>query len=145
LIVLDPSKVVSEKKSTACPGYQMPTSNAEQFYLKFPRNDMDRLYHLSGVGASIEHEAENLLRFRVQSHYGIEGMCNVEYLFTRQMELVRAESNTMAEALRARLDESGKLPRRSESDFLKSLEKGVRYWNGAGWVTEKVRVRIPTS
>jgi len=143
LIVLDPSKVVGEKKSTACPGYQMPTSNAERFYLKFPRNDMDRLYHLSGVGTSIEHEAENLLRYRVQSDYGIEGMYNVEYLFTRQMELVRVESNTQAEALRARLDESGKLSRRSEPDFIKSLEKGVRYWNGSGWEARLTPVSIP--
>ncbi len=61
--ILDPEKIIGQKKSSATPGFQMPTSDAELYYIKIPESDISKLLHKTNVVVRMEREDSNMVSF----------------------------------------------------------------------------------
>lgn len=141
IIVLDPSKIIGESKSTATPGYKMAVSNAEEYYVRFPRSDLDDILRSHPVPARTRLESDNTLKFFVFSD-AVDGY-NVffEYIFSRDMRVVQVKSNNGTDRVYAELAGQGKFTGSIDHEYLDRLKNGVRYWDGKQWRKEVVRVR----
>lgn len=143
IAVIDPAKIVGERKSIACPGYRMDVSDAEIYYIQLPRSDIDEAAFTSGMTASIHDEDSTTLRILVSSLYPLpdgSGKFNFEYFFDHQMRALRVKSTNNTDALHAALAKGGKVQGTIDNAYLEALRNDIRYWDGKGWRSERVMV-----
>ncbi len=142
--VLDPARIVGERKSRACPGYEMPESNAELFYIRLPLSDIDLIGRTFGMVTAIWEEDGTT--FRMQTTSGIrqpQGLkvFHFEYFIDNQMHVLRVKSENGTDALHAELAQEGRVRGRIDEAYLNELRNGVRYWNGKEWQKERTTVK----
>lgn len=144
IAVLDPSKIVGEKKSTASPGFSMETSDAEAYYIRLPLTDMEEAGYTSGMTQSIMEEDSATLRVNVGAGYPLpqgNRTFNFEYFFDRQMRVLRVKSTNTADSFHAELASAGIVKGTIDKAYLDALKDGVRYWDGREWQKERTMVR----
>ncbi len=142
IVVLDPTKIVGAKKSVAVPGFHLPVSDAELYYVKLPTSSMSKaLLKREGV-FRLTNQSENFLTFLVSSDAEeSDSQVTFEYIFTRDMKIAQVKSDDTNPAVYEKLAKEGKLTGKLDQKYLDDLKNGVRYWDGKEWVKEPVKIR----
>ncbi len=144
IAVLDPAKIIGEKKSIASPGFKMEFSSAEGYYLRLPISDMEEAGHTSGMTEAIMEEDSTTIRVNVGAGYLLpqgNRRFNFEYFFDRQMRVLRVKSTNTADSFHAELASAGKVKGTIDKAYLEELKDGVRYWDGKELKKERTMVR----
>ncbi|MBI5473551.1 MAG: hypothetical protein HY961_14525 [Ignavibacteriae bacterium] len=141
LAVLDPTKVVGETRSTTAPGFVMPPSTAELYYVGFPHSDMDTALKTNPSIVSMRHIESDALHFTSKSRLADSPiLIAFDYILHRDMSMREVKSNNETDRLHTQLVEQGKVKGRVDAAYLKNLKDGVRYWDGKEWRREVVRI-----
>jgi hypothetical protein len=145
VIVLDPTKIRANRKSSASPGFGLPFSDAELYYVRIPLTDMHIALNQHAVVRSLDVHRNDVLDFNVAFPSvvgGYEGEENpaFDYIFSKDMSVLQVKSTTSAERFHAIMARQGKVRGRIDEEYLENLKNGVRYWDGKEWRKEKVMV-----
>jgi hypothetical protein len=135
IVVLDPSKIVGDRRSTTAPGFAFEESGAEIFYIKIPRSDIDEIRHVNSGINGMERGPDNSLTFSMGTDF------RFHYSFSTTMGVIDVKSNNSTDGYYASLAEQGKVRGRIDDKYLDNLRNGVRYWDGKEWRKEVVRVK----
>ncbi len=138
--VLDPDKVVGETKSSACPGFLLKTTDAELYYLQFPRSDLDNLFHSHGAVTRISDQDDQTLMVHITSPWKTNSTFDFYYFLDQGMRCLFVKSNNPTDILHNLLVNQHKLTGTIDAAYLDKLKQGVRYWDGKEWRKEVVRV-----
>lgn len=130
LIVLDPDNARGASPQTGEYKAADLPPGSEEYYLLFPRTDMDRLtsfresFNLVSVAGP-----DRLMAWALESgiFFGLNSRMEVS-------EVIDADSFW---AIRRRLQDEGRLPpgRLDPSELRRSLAAGVLYWDGTAWIS----------
>jgi hypothetical protein len=135
--VLDPTKIVGEKKSTASQGFDLPYSDAELLYIRFPESDMNESLLISSFVEFMVRENEQTLQFNVRANLPSGGEFRFHYFFSiEDMRILYVKSNSNTDRLHDHLVQEGKLKGKLDQSYLENLKNGVRYWDGKEWRKE---------
>ena len=134
--VLDPLKIIGQRRSTTCPGFELPPSDAEMFYLKFPRVDIDDVNHTSSAIYKMEKSDSATLKFKM----GNFDNWMFDFFIDHTMRVLETKSYDRTDILHKQLEEQGKLSGTIDRAYLENLKKGVRYWDGREWRKEATQV-----
>ncbi len=142
LAIIDPYKIVGDGESSATRGFGYPVSKAEEYYLRFPSTDLEKV--LGEPLNSIIEPNNNDSVFYVglktdfkmdkPNSFGFDFVIDRNNMSVREVKII---SNT--ETLYAKLKREGKVSGTMGTKYLENLKNGVRYWNGSAWV------KTPTS
>lgn len=138
IAVIDPTKIVGDKKSTASAGFAWNTSDAEIYYIRLAIPDVDTA--LKRIPAVREGHLVSPETICFASGIGEDDNPGFDYYFNKKMEAVEVKVNQRTEIFRRKLVEQGKLKGIIDKTYLESLKNGVRYWDGKEWQKEVVKV-----
>jgi len=138
VIVLNPEKIVGQTESSCTPGFGLPKSEAEIFYIGMPRTNMDNL--LPGSGSSIRTisyiDSQVLIVQTVNGSYKEFPPFAFDYIFSSDMKIARVQSMNNTDAVYKSFVQKGKLTGKIDQAYLNNLRNGVRYWDGKEWRNE---------
>ncbi|MEK9138027.1 MAG: hypothetical protein AAB393_12950, partial [Bacteroidota bacterium] len=63
IVVLDPAKIVGKGKSLLSPGFHLPFSDAELFYIRLPLTDVNRVLHTHSNVSHMKRRSDGTLWF----------------------------------------------------------------------------------
>lgn len=132
--LLDPVKLEGVNEASATKGFEMPTSEAELFYVRLPESDMNKVLSRHSNVALISVEGEANLRFWQFSN-APDHEPQFEYIFTKDLQLLEVKRMSGTFALHAELKREGKLTITFDQDYLGKLAARVEYWDGNRWGT----------
>jgi hypothetical protein len=139
--VLDPSKIEGSVESVGSAGFGFPPSQAELYYIRFPRPDIENIERTSAVVSPmwpVRYENGDAFNFwYTMPSYEIA----LQYILSKQMRILGIVPTTGFEELHAKLVKEAKLKGKIDNEYLDSLSAGVRYWDGKEWRKEPVRVQ----
>ncbi|HUL44091.1 MAG TPA: hypothetical protein VLY03_07010 [Bacteroidota bacterium] len=136
--VLDPLKVIGDRRASTCPGFDLPVSDAELYYLKFPRSDIDSADHSTSAIVRMEVNDSTYLKF-VLSHFE---QWNFDFYLDHNLSVVQVTSYDNTYAAHKELEDQGKLKGIIDAAYLERLREGVRYWDGRKWQKSVTRVEL---
>ena len=140
--VIDPVKIINDKKSTASPGFVMPYSDAELFYIQIPHSIIDSTLKVAYSVSSMQVTNENLINFSVLYHPDWNDTeVNLDFYFTKRMEIVSVTSNNRMDTFWQKLLAEGKTKTKIDKQFLNRMKEGIRYWDGQQWHKEWTMVK----
>ncbi|MBA4312788.1 MAG: hypothetical protein C0417_09180 [Chlorobiaceae bacterium] len=142
ITVLDPKKIVDKIESQCSPGFGLTRSEAEFFYIRFPRSDMDDLLYLTPSPLGISFVDEKSIRFTTISQIDEKHKFNFDYLFSHDLKPLWVKSNNQTDQIHYDLVQQGKLKGKIDQAYLDNLKKGIRYWDGKVWRKEWTRVQL---
>jgi hypothetical protein len=140
IVILDPAKIVGEKKSLNATGFQFPFSDAEIYSLKLPRSDIGLILDARNPIKQLRISEINTLHFmmylenigeqRIASPYAFE------FIFTFDMRILEVKSTSNIIPFRLKLKEEGKVKGDIDDAYLHNLKNSVEYWDGEKWVRQ---------
>ena len=136
IAVLDPLKIVGERRSTTCPGFDLPPSDAELIYVRFPRVDIDNFNHTSSAITEMETSDSTSFKFVM----GNFDNWRFDYFLDHTMRVLETKSYDITNRLHKQLEEQGKTSATVDQTYLENLKNGVRYWDGRKWTKEVTRI-----
>ena len=141
--VLDPLKIVGDRCSSACPGFNLPVSDAELYYLSFPRSDIDTADHSTSGMRRLEVNDSTYLKF-VVSHFDL---WIFDFYLDHSMRVLQVKSYDLTYAVHKKLEQEGKLSGTIDEAYLERMREAVRYWDGRKWqrTISKVEVQSPAA
>jgi hypothetical protein len=142
-VFLKPDKIVGRSHSILTPGFDMPTSDAEVAYLRFPLPDMNRALHW-GAGTKQLARSGELLHFTVSSgvNDGVSrGGFTFEYFLDRHLHPLSVKWDENARAYHSDLLSRGLIHSRFYSTYMENLRRSVQFWNGSAWQSEPCLIR----
>jgi hypothetical protein len=140
IVVIDPEKVIGNKRSVSASGFHLPESDAEVYYIRLPLSDMEYARKVEASVISILTQQQNTIPVCVESGPLGELPTQFEYVFDRTMVIREVKTTNMTETAHARLVAEGKITCKLDKVYLENLKNGVRYWDGREWRMEAVRV-----
>lgn len=141
IVVLNPEKIVGASKSAGTPGFDLPLSDAELYYIRLPASSLSRaMKKHESVKRLIE--TDKVMSFWVTNNENDKPDYSVlEYIFSRDLKIQQVKSTDATDALFKRLVDEGRLHGNRGAKYLEDLKSGVRYWDGKEWRKEAVRIR----
>lgn len=144
ILVIDPEKIIGQKKSVGAIGFDLPVSDAELYYIRLPLSDIEYVRKLEAAVRSLIHRQQENITFWVKSDSGTGELITIfEYIFDRNMIVKEVKSTNITKTVHARLVAEGKIKSKLDKAYLENLKNGVRYWDGTEWRKEVVRVKHP--
>lgn len=135
IIVLNSAKIVGKGKSRLSPGFDMPFSDSEVFYIRLPLTDVNRALHTHSNVSHLRKHSDGTLWFTLwDSELG--GKYSFEFVFSPTMQPLQVKSTTWTDRTQAELVDQGKLKGKIDDAYLQNLKDGVRYWDGRGWKSQ---------
>jgi hypothetical protein len=141
IAVLDPMKIVGEIESQCTPGFGFIKSEAEIFYLRIPRTDMDDVLSLTSGMQGMTGTDEQSLKFTSFTPMPDKNTYYFDYIFLHDLHLLSVKSNNLTDQIRQSLIQQGKLGGKIDQAYLDNLKNGIRYWDGKQWRKEWTRVQ----
>jgi hypothetical protein len=139
--VLDPSKIEGRVESVGSAGFGFPPSQAELYYIRFPRTDIENIDRIRAVVSPmwpVRYENGDAFNFwYTMPSYEIA----LQYILSKQMRILGIVPTTGYEELHGKWVKEDKLKGKIDSEYLDNLRTGVRYWDGKEWRKEPVRVQ----
>ncbi|HEY9165684.1 MAG TPA: hypothetical protein VIS48_05930 [Candidatus Kryptonia bacterium] len=137
LAILDPSKIIGDKECLETPGFGFEPSEAELYYIRFPKSDIETSQAVGGRSYVMRQTGDSLIHVKVQSvpDDALSGSWGFEFLFyegdmsVRDVKFASPTPETFET-----LKKEGKVRGVFGMHYLQALKKGVEYWNGARWV-----------
>jgi len=139
--VLDPKKIIGKTRSSICTGFDLPPSDAEIDYIKFPDADINVALKQKSVTNFMLFDGLDVLQFHVSSELPDGTRWHFHYYFSRQMIPLYVKSENGADRVHAQLRDEGKVTGTIDNAYLENLKDGIRYWDGREWRKEVVRVK----
>jgi hypothetical protein len=139
LAVLDVSRIRGRTASLCSRGFDLPPSEAEILYMRFPQTDMNlaletgafiHRMQISGAGDSLRFVA--WFRGAVES----PGVLLIEYRLAADFSCVGVHSTDQTDRLRSGLHTAGRVVGRLDGSYLERLRLGIRYFGKSGWGTQ---------
>ncbi len=141
IIALDPEKFIGARESGCTPGFGLQRSEAEYFYIRIPRSDMDDLLFLTSGMRGISASDSTLLRFTAISTITDIGSFDFDYLFTYKLEPIQVKSNNKTDQIHYNYVNQGKLTGSIDQTYLDNLKSKISYWDGKMWRKERTMVK----
>ncbi len=141
VVVLDPRKIIGRTRSTACSAIELPASNAEIHYLKFPGSDLNIALKQTPVNQFMHLESNDVVRFSVSTTTQDGTLWDFDYFFSREMLPLYVKSNNQTDRVHERLREQGKVTGTIDKAYLENLRNGIRFWDGKEWRKELTMVQ----
>jgi len=151
MIVLNPEKITGVTEAGESSGFGLPVSRAEQYIIRFPLTDLNRLFQANGrvgIGSMGSENGAARLEMNIRGSYtnmelGVGEGPAYFYQFNSNFEVLLTKYESATENLRQRLIKEGKIKNTPIKEYLTNLKNGVRYWNGTAWQTEVTTVNQP--
>jgi phage pi2 protein 07 len=133
-------------QAPATPKYTFEGMKAAQFnsYILLPKTDLtiyrNKRYNLPVLGDLIFYEKSKEFGFHIrEGNLKTDG--NLEYRFDKNLNLILIDYTDPFLMARDKLVKSGELnpPLTNTVEYRKILEKGLRYWDGEGFVKQKMK------
>ncbi len=141
IVVLDPSNIVSDKKSKTASRFSFPFSDAELYYVRLPLSDINVALKLNASVGSLDISRSDVFNFAVTGNASEDNFSfQFQYIFSRDMSPLEVKSSTASDRTHALLVQAGKLTGTIDKQYLENLRQGIRYWDGKEWRKEVVRV-----
>lgn len=137
--VLDPSRILGERRSVKSPVYSLPASDAESFYVRFPKTDFDSVANVTAAVRHLDGSDPSMLMVVC----GPDDGWTLDYAFDNALALAGVKSQDWTDARHKELERQGKLTRTINESYLSSLRDGVRYWDGSTWQKDRAPIRPP--
>jgi len=141
--VLDPRKITGNTRSSVCPGFFLPPSDAEIDYIKFSDADLGVALKQNSFTDFMVFDGADALEFHVASKLPDGSHWNLHYYFSKQMAPLYVKSENTIDRIHARLRDEGKVTGTIDQAYLEDLKNGIRYWDGREWRKEVVKVNHP--
>jgi hypothetical protein len=144
IVILDPAKIVGEKKSLNATGFQFPFSDAEIYSLKLPRSDVGIALNARNPVNQLQISANNMLHFGMYleniSDRSIVSPYALEFIFTFDMRILEVKSTSHIIPFRLKLKEEGKVKGDIDNAYLENLKNSVEYWDGEKWSNQWTKI-----
>lgn len=141
IVVLDPSKIVGDKKPTAAPRFDFPFSDAELYYIRLPLSDIHVALKENGSVSALDMSRTDVFDFVLRNRMnGQDDDFVFDFIFTRGISPLEVKSATSTDRIHALLVQKGELTGTIDTNYLESLKQGIRYWDGKEWRKEVVKV-----
>lgn len=139
MAILDPEKIVGQKKASAIAGFDFPLSDAELYYIRFPWSDMN-----VSLKAPLQPEnvklSDSLLTIEACSPLNQNNDPVFHFLFGFDLAVIDVKAGDHTGKLRDSLVKQGLLSGKLDRAYLQALGENVRYWDGREWRKEVCRV-----
>ncbi len=134
--VLDPSRIVGTGKSATTPGFAIPASQAELFYVGLPVSSISAALDVHETVRGMFNVGPTYFSTSVDGAWYRELPISFEYVFSRDLRVVEVKSGNATDAVHRLLAKEGKLSGKLDPAYLQNLKSGVRYWDGLEWRKE---------
>lgn len=134
-VFLKPDKILGVSRSVLAPGFDLPASDAEVAYVRFPLSDMNRALY-TGAGTVRLMRSGDLLHFIVNSggDDGVtRGIFTFEYILDRNLHPVLTKWSDNARSFHSDLLARGLVHSRLDSTYTQNLRQSVQFWDGSAW------------
>jgi hypothetical protein len=135
IAVLDPSKIVGKTQATISEGYASEKSEAELYYIRFPKTELDKLSNFKPRVACPVWESKDGYIFSYANPEGESFNYSIDYSFGKDFRLQSVLPTDSERRLEARLVAEGKLSHPLRAKYWKELQNRVYYWDGMTWGT----------
>lgn len=144
IVVLDPHRIVGERKSVCSPGFALSESDAELYYLRLPVSPLSLTVSRLETATRLVQSSTGILAFDVVNSHDKddEDKTTYEYRFSHDFRILEVRSTTWTDQVYARKVKQGLLKGTIDAAYLDALKNGVRYWDGEKWVKEAVKMRL---
>lgn len=139
--LLDPKKIIGTSSSSATPGFIIPRTNSEIWYLRFPHSSIDNALMIPPGSSDLETAGANLLQFKIPSSASNQLTYRFYYFFDFDMNVLDVKPDNTTEQVYAELVRKGTLSGKIDEKYLNNLKQNVQYWNGNKWGNEIAKVR----
>jgi hypothetical protein len=131
IVVLDPARVVGESRSLRSPGFPLPTSDAEIYYISLPHSDMNYVLNCHPSRNQLIDTSSSVLQFRISTLPPGQQADSFEfdYFFNLNMSVQEVKSNNHTDLVRENLVRQGILQGSLDREYLDRLKNGVKYWD----------------
>jgi hypothetical protein len=137
IVVLDPSKIEGNTESSASPGFGLSPSNAELYYVRLPRSELNRATNSEPYISRIDtlgFSAKNVLGFWIMGTAS-DQLPMFEYYFSGNLQTITVESEDRTDRIYQKRFQTV-----LDRDYLEKLKQSVMYWNGEKWQGERTTV-----
>ena len=119
IAVIDPSKIIGQKKSVCAQGFDMPTSDAELYYIRLPYSDMNTALEVEGCVLNMRSHDDSSIVFTVSSSETIQQMpIQFDYIFNDDMSVREVKSTNVTDRLHTVLVQQGKIGSKMNKGYL---------------------------
>lgn len=139
LAILDPGRIVGETRSSATPYFALPSSDAEEYYIRLPLTDIHRAVRVNATADEFTRESDSLFSILAIT---AERVPSFRFWFNHRMEALQVKTGNPTELLHAQLRREGRLTSTMGPEYLEDVRRRVRYWDGSAWRAEPVRVTV---
>jgi hypothetical protein len=141
VVIIDPSKLIGRSKSALSPGFQLPTSDAELYYIALSTSDIARSLRRTTLAQGFRIDADGSFRVDVQANFADDPIkVQFEYTFSKDLVPLEVKPSNATVSSHARLIADGKLKGKLDNSYLENLKNGIRFWDGREWRKETVRI-----
>lgn len=145
IVVLDPTKIIGDKKATSAPGFGFPYSDTEVYCIQLPLSDMNIALKANAAVQRIDTSRNAALSFVLHSgrteKYPESEEIQFEYFFARDMSVIEVTSGNATDRIHDLMVQQGRLTGKMDKLYLENLKNDVRYWDGKEWRREVVKVK----
>ncbi|MBI2429880.1 MAG: hypothetical protein HYV29_14005 [Ignavibacteriales bacterium] len=131
-VVIDPSKIIGEIESSHTPGFGLPTSPGEIYYVRLPLSDIDLASDAFRAGALKASQSNNAIIIRAMSGDGSKSW-DFDYTFDRNLVVQAVKASDGTYQTHESFKKSGKIVSTIDSTYLNNLKRRVEYWDGKRW------------
>ena len=129
LIILDPEKLVGNSESSATQGFGVKISNAELYYLRFPKTDMEIALNSRTASSIFGAHVKSEIEVNVKTE-----MIGFNYTFSlNNLEVLSVKFNAPTETTHNKLKFEGMIHSTFNQHYLENLKSNVEYWDGEKW------------
>ena len=135
IAVLDPKRIVGDKKSGASPGFALQESDAEAYYIRLPVSPLSTALIKHEWAMNLVQDKDGTLVFWVENGKSSadQDYAIYEYRFSRDLHVLQVKSTSQTDFLYTRKAREGLLKGTIDAAYLNALKNGVRYWDGREW------------
>jgi len=139
--VIDPTKIIGSTHSTATKGFDnIQLSEAEIFYISFPSTSLDTIiFHKKPRLNKILTSSSNEIEFEIGQDVAYADNPQIIYSFNKK-NLTLEKIIPTDQTRNLYKQNKAKLTRKLDNNYIETLRKNIKYWDGKEWKNEVVRV-----
>lgn len=144
--VIDPKRIVGNRKSTASSGFALEESDAEVYYVGIPVSPLSTalIRHEWVLNLTLDRDGTLVLWVENGANSADQNYANYEYRFSRELRVLQVKSTSQTDFLYTRKVHEGLLKGTIDAAYLSALRDSVRYWDGLKWRKEAFKVQHRT-
>lgn len=138
--ILDPDRMAGTAQSSQTPGYGLPAAQCEEYYLRFPKTDIEGAIDGTSAVVGVSYVEADGIGFMCDVRANGAKVTSFEYLFSRSMVPLEVKSISGGKSVHDKLKEEGKVSSTFDKKYLEKLEKEILFWDGRRWSVTPIGV-----